>query len=66
MSQSDGPYIINGSFRTWTGVIPVQFTVYVQQNGLGRIVLTTNSGYQITFSGNIVSPQNASTIYPIP
>ena len=66
MSQSDGPYIINGSFRTWTGVIPVQFTVYVQQNGLGRIVLTTNSGYQVTFSGNIVSPQNASTIYPIP
>ena len=66
MSDSDGPFVVNGSFRTWTGVIPVNFKVYVQENGTGRIIFYTNDGAQVTFTGDIVSPQNASTIYPIP
>ena len=66
MSDSDGPFVVNGSFRTWTGVIPVNFKVYVQANGTGRIIFYSNDGGQVTFTGDIVSPQNASTIYPLP
>lgn len=66
MSDPDGPFVINGSFRTWTGVIPVSFKVYVQANGTGRIIFYSNDGGQVTFTGDIVSPQNASTIYPLP
>ncbi len=66
MSQTDGPYVITGSFRTWTGVIPVNFKIFVQQNGTGRIVFYANDGGQATFTGDIVSPENASTLYPLP
>lgn len=66
MSDSEGPFVITGSFRTWTGVIPVNFKVYVQANGTGRIVFYSNDGGQATFTGDVVSPENASTIYPLP
>ena len=66
MSQPEGPYVITGSFRTWTGVIPVNFKIYVQQNGTGRVIFYSNDGGQATFTGDIVSPENASTIYPLP
>ncbi len=66
MSDADGPFIITGAFRTWTGVIPVNFKVYVQANGTGRIVFYSNDGGQATFTGDIVSPENASTLYPLP
>lgn len=66
ISQDDGPFVINGSFRTWTGVIPVNFKIFVQQNGMGRIVFYANDGGQATFSGDIVSPKNAATLYPLP
>ena len=66
MSDSDGPFVITGSFRTWTGVIPVNFKVYVQANGTGRIIFFSNDGGQVTFTGDVVSPTNASTIYPLP
>lgn len=66
MSEPDGPFVITGSFRTWTGVIPVNFKVYVQADGTGRIVFYSNDGGQATFTGDIVSPENASTIYPLP
>ena len=66
MSDPDGPFVITGAFRTWTGVIPVNFKVYVQANGTGRIVFYSNDGGQATFTGDIVSPENAATIYPLP
>ena len=66
MSDADGPFVITGSFRTWTGVIPVNFKVYVQANGTGRIVFYSNDGGQATFTGDIVSPDKASTLYPLP
>ncbi len=66
MSDPDGPFVITGAFRTWTGVIPVNFKVYVQANGTGRIIFYSNDGGQVTFTGDIVSPDNASTIYPLP
>ena len=66
MSDPEGPFVINGAFRTWTGVIPVNFKVYVQANGTGRIIFYSNDGGQVTFTGDIVSPDNASTIYPLP
>lgn len=66
MSDPDGPFVVTGSFRTWTGVIPVNFKVYVQANGTGRIVFYSNDGGQATFTGDIVSPENASTLYPLP
>ena len=66
MSESDGPFVITGAFRTWTGVIPVNFKVYVQANGMGRIIFYSNDGGQVTFTGDIVSPENAATIYPLP
>ena len=66
MSEPDGPFVITGAFRTWTGVIPVNFKVYVQANGMGRIIFYSNDGGQVTFTGDIVSPENASTIYPLP
>lgn len=66
MSDPDGPFVVTGSFRTWTGVIPVNFKVYVQANGTGRIVFYSNDGGQATFTGDIVSPDNASTLYPLP
>ena len=65
-SDPDGPFVITGAFRTWTGVIPVNFKVYVQANGTGRIIFFSNDGGQVTFTGDIVSPDNASTIYPLP
>lgn len=66
LSDSDGPFVITGSFRTWTGVIPVNFKVYVQANGTGRIIFYANDGGQATFTGDIVSPANAATLYPLP
>ena len=66
LSDPDGPYVVTGSFRTWTGVIPVNFKIYVQANGTGRIIFYSNDGGQVTFTGDIVSPDNASTIYPLP
>ena len=66
MSDPEGAFVITGSFRTWTGVIPVNFKVYVQANGTGRIVFYSNDGGQATFTGDIVSPENASTLYPLP
>lgn len=66
VSDSNGPFVITGAFRTWTGVIPVNFKVYVQANGTGRIIFYSNDGGQATFSGDIVSPENASTLYPLP
>ena len=66
LSQPDRPYVVTGSFRTWTGVIPVNFKIYIQQNGTGRVVFFSNDGGQVTFTGDIVSPDNASTIYPLP
>ena len=66
LSDSDGPFVITGSFRTWTGVIPVNFKIYVQANGTGRINFYSNDGGQVTFTGDVVSPDNASTIYPLP
>lgn len=65
-SDADGPFVITGSFRTWTGVIPVNFKVYIQANGTGRIVFYSNDGGQATFTGDIVSPENAATLYPLP
>ncbi len=65
-TDSGGTFVITGSFRTWTGVIPVNFKVYVQANGTGRIVFYSNDGGQATFTGDIVSPENASTLYPLP
>jgi hypothetical protein len=65
-SDADGPFVITGSFRTWTGVIPVNFKVYIQANGTGRIVFYSNDGGQDTFTGDIVSPENAATLYPLP
>lgn len=65
-SDPGGSFVITGAFRTWTGVIPVNFKVYVQANGTGRIVFYSNDGGQATFSGNISSPKNASTLYPLP
>ena len=65
-SSPDGPFVITGSFRTWTGVIPVNFKVYVQANGTGRIVFYSNDGGQATFTGDVVSPENAATLYPLP
>lgn len=66
LSQPDGPYVITGSFRTWTGVIPVNFKIYIQQDGTGRVIFYSNDGGQATFTGDVVSPDNASTIYPLP
>ena len=66
MSDPDGPFVISGSFRTWTGVIPVSFKMYIQADGTGRIIFYSNDGGQVTFTGDIVSPNNASTIYPLP
>lgn len=66
MSDTEGPFVITGSFRTWTGVIPVNFKAYVQANGTGRIIFFSNDGGQATFTGDIVSPDNASTVYPLP
>lgn len=66
LSDSDGPFVVSGSFRTWTGLIPVYFKVYVQADGSGRIVFYANDGGQATFSGDVVSPDNASIVYPIP
>ena len=66
MSDPEGPFVITGAFRTWTGVIPVNFKVYVQANGTGRIIFYSNDGGQATFTGDIVSPENAATIYPLP
>lgn len=66
ISIPDGPIVITGAFRTWTGVIPVNFKIYVQDDGTGRVILYSNDGGQATFTGNIVSPDNASTLYPIP
>ena len=66
MSDPDGPFVISGSFRTWTGVIPVSFKMYIQADGTGRIIFYSNDGGQVTFTGDIVSPDNASTIYPLP
>ncbi|MBR6774536.1 MAG: hypothetical protein IKM23_02325 [Bacteroidales bacterium] len=66
LSDQDGPFVITGSFRTWTGVIPVNFKMYVQANGTGRIIFFSNDGGQATFTGDIVSPEDASTIYPLP
>lgn len=66
LSDPDGPFVITGSFRTWTGVIPVNFKMYVQANGTGRIIFFSNDGGQATFTGDIVSPEDASTIYPLP
>lgn len=66
VSQPEGPFVINGSFRTWTGVIPLNFKIYVQQNGTGRVVFYSNDGGQVVFTGDIVSPQNAATLYPLP
>ena len=66
LSDPNGPFVITGSFRTWTGVIPVNFKIYVQANGTGRINFYSNDGGQVTFTGDIVSPDNASTIYPLP
>ena len=65
-SDADGPFVITGSFRTWTGVIPVNFKVYIQANGTGRIIFYSNDGGQATFTGDIVSPENAATLYPLP
>ena len=65
-SDADGPFVITGSFRTWTGVIPVNFKVYIQANGTGRIVFYSNDGGQATFTGDVVSPENAATLYPLP
>lgn len=64
-SDADGPFVITGSFRTWTGVIPVNFKVYIQANGTGRIIFYSNDGGQATFTGDIVSPENAATLYPL-
>ncbi|MBR4156780.1 MAG: hypothetical protein IKU01_08830 [Bacteroidales bacterium] len=66
LSQPDGPFTIVGSFRTWTGVIPVSFKIYIQENGTGRIIFYSNDGGQVTFTGDVVSPENAYTIYPLP
>ena len=65
-TDPNGAFVITGSFRTWTGVIPVNFKVYVQANGTGRIVFYSNDGGQATFTGDIVSPDNAATLYPLP
>lgn len=65
-SDADGPFVITGSFRTWTGVIPVNFKVYILANGTGRIIFYSNDGGQATFTGDIVSPENAATLYPLP
>ena len=66
MSDADGPFVVTGSFRTWTGVIPVNFKVFIQANGTGRIIFYANDGGQATFTGDVVSPENASTLYPLP
>ncbi len=66
ISDPDGPFVIVGSFRTWTGVIPVSFKIFIQENGTGRIIFYSNDGSQVTFTGDVVSPDNASTIYPLP
>ena len=66
LSEPNGPFVITGSFRTWTGVIPVSFKIFIQEDGTGRIIFYSNDGGQVTFSGDVVSPDNASTIYPLP
>jgi hypothetical protein len=40
--------------------------MYIQADGTGRIIFYSNDGGQVTFTGDIVSPDNASTIYPLP
>jgi hypothetical protein len=64
--SNENSFVVNGSFVPVPGVLYVPFQITIQSNGAGRLTFTTDSGYQIVLTGDVVSPQNASVVEPIP